>query len=192
MGRTKAEVGTSRGGKKQESSNKTKHRRERSALRWALDIHLTEEIALRKIKQQRTWAAPRHSVERKETRTEDTLSSVVLTISSSLSVSSVFSVSCVIWSYSNITDKYINYFSAPSLYQKQFLWHQNNVFISEMTKQLEFLTCQIAEMINTTLGSISNQCKDMTCVCCQSKRVSACSLTWFHDSLQICVEHRPF
>lgn len=37
--------------------NQTKHRAERERTeRWALDIPLTEEISLRKIKQQRTWA----------------------------------------------------------------------------------------------------------------------------------------
>lgn len=68
-----------RDGNQEESTrNKPNRRPWRNALRWALDIPLTEEISL---KQQRTWAARRHSGERKET--EDAQSTVALTVSSS-------------------------------------------------------------------------------------------------------------
>lgn len=80
-------------------------------------------------------------------------------------------------------------FLAPDLNNKHC--YKFRIMLSYwVTKQLDCPTCQIAEMINTTLGSISNQCKDTTCVCCQ--RVNACSVTWFHHSLLICVQHGPY
>lgn len=56
-----------------------------------------------------------------------------------------------------------------------------------MIKRVDFLTCQIAKMTNTTLGSISEHVKDMTCVCRQSEWFNTCSVTQFYDSLQISV-----